>query len=277
MDDLVANCDIERTLAQLSEDKYSDSEEVVSEIEVSLYESSDSSDDEEYEGDGWRWTSCLKMECPTNRKMRTVEILRYPQSNTRPYQVWDKWTEILPKAFNPGEFETVDEQLVAFRGRCPFRMYMPNKPARYGIKFWVLCDETSYVWSIQPYLGNTPGMAAEKNQGMRVVTDLTNGLRGQNVTVDNFFSSDQLGQILLQKNLTMIGTLKKNKPTIPKELLETKRVPPLTSKFAYTHDTTLVSYFLKKSKCVVLQSTFHLTDKVNASHPVKKAPDHFGL
>ncbi|GBP30200.1 hypothetical protein EVAR_94508_1 [Eumeta japonica] len=32
---------------------------------------------------------------------------------------------------------TLDEQLLAFRGRCAFRQYIPNKPAKYGIKVFV--------------------------------------------------------------------------------------------------------------------------------------------
>lgn len=176
--------------------------------------------------------------------------------------LWDKWVEILPMLYNPEMYVTVDEQLVAFRGKCPFRQYMPSKPAKYGIKFWVLCDNsTSYVWNIQPYLGKPPGSAAEKNQGLRVVNDLVHGLKGHNVTCDNFFTSYDLGQLLLKKQLTMIGTIRKNKPTIPPQLLQ-KNVPKFSSTFAFTKDTTLVSYIPKKGKCVVLQSTLHHDRKI---------------
>nr|CAI5855048.1 unnamed protein product [Callosobruchus analis] len=37
------------------------------------------------------------------------------------------------KNFIAGEYLTVDEQLLAFRGRCSFKQYIPSKPARYGI------------------------------------------------------------------------------------------------------------------------------------------------
>lgn len=32
-----------------------------------------------------------------------------------------------------GEHVTIDEMLLAFRGRCPFRSYLPNKPAKDGL------------------------------------------------------------------------------------------------------------------------------------------------
>jgi hypothetical protein len=35
---------------------------------------------------------------------------------------------------------TVDEQIVAFRGKCPMRQYMKSKPAKYGINFWARLD-----------------------------------------------------------------------------------------------------------------------------------------
>lgn len=185
-------------------------------------------------------------------------------------ELWEKWVEILPKHFNPTEYVTVDERLVGFRGKCPFRQYMPKKPAKYGIKFWVVCDNaTSYVWNIQPYLGKPQGALPEKNQGLRVVLDLTVGLKGHNVTCDNFFTSYGLGQTLLRRGITMVGTIKKNKPTLPPQLLETKNVPALTSKFAFTKDTTLVSYFPKKNKCVVLQSTLHHDDKISCNDDKK--------
>jgi hypothetical protein len=69
-------------------------------------------------------------------------------------------------------YGTIDEQLVTFRGRCAFRAYMPNKPGKYGIKVWVLCDaKTFYCCNFKVYLGST-GNAPERNKGARVVKDL---------------------------------------------------------------------------------------------------------
>ena len=40
----------------------------------------------------------------------------------------------------PGESVTIDEQLYPYRGQCRYRQFMPSKPAKYGLKFWLLCD-----------------------------------------------------------------------------------------------------------------------------------------
>ena len=77
--------------------------------------------------------------------------------------VWDKWVHRLPLFYNPGPNVTIDEQLMPFRGRCPFRQYIPSKPAKYGIKIWAACDATSsYAWNLQVYTGKPDGGAPEK-------------------------------------------------------------------------------------------------------------------
>ncbi|XP_055838968.1 piggyBac transposable element-derived protein 4-like [Episyrphus balteatus] len=179
-------------------------------------------------------------------------------------ELWNQWVEILPKLYNPSENVTIDEQLVAFRGRCPFRQYIPSKPAKYGIKFWVLCDSaTSYAWNIQPYTGKEIGNTPERNQGMRVVLDLVVGLKGHNLTTDNFFTSYQLGQKLLEKQITLVETIRKNKPELPPATVNIKGRPVLSSSFAFTRNTTIVSYIPKKNKSVNLLSTFHHDSKVS--------------
>ncbi|KAJ8881267.1 hypothetical protein PR048_017743 [Dryococelus australis] len=158
-----------------------------------------------------------------------------------------------------GAFVIVDQQLVAFRGNCPFRQYC-------GLKFCILCDnETSYVWNIQPYTGKQPNQPSEENRGLRVVLELSYGLKGHNITFDNAFKSYELGQMLLKITVTMIGTVRKNKPSIPTELLNTKNKEVFSSTFAFTNNTMLVSYVP-----VVVQSTFHFNK--NFPNSVSKKP-----
>ena len=59
----------------------------------------------------------------------------------------------------------VDEQLVRFRGRCPFRVYMKNKPDRYDIEIRAICENSSgCVWNSQVYTGQQ-ALALKKKQG----------------------------------------------------------------------------------------------------------------
>ncbi|XP_070400505.1 piggyBac transposable element-derived protein 4-like [Nothobranchius furzeri] len=142
-------------------------------------------------------------------------------------EVWDLWAARLPLAYNPGEDVCVDEQLVGFRGRCNFKQYMPSKPAKYGIKLWVVCDvATSYAWGIIPYLGKTTRDApAERGQGKRVVLELTE--------------------------------VRRNKPELPPQLLQMKSRAVLSSLFGFTSTATAVSYIPKRRRNVLLLSTKH--------------------
>ncbi|GLD62735.1 piggyBac transposable element-derived protein 4-like protein [Lates japonicus] len=187
---------------------------------------------------------------------RETRVARRVNDKLAPIRdVWDKWVEELPFMYNPGPEVTVDERLVPFRGRCPFRQYMPSKPGKYGIKIWAACDaKNSYAWNMQIYTGKSASGVPEKNQGKRVVLDMTKGLQGHNITCDNFFTSYDLGQELLKKKLTMVGTVRKNKLELPLALLGTKDRAPLSSKFAFSERTTVVSYCPKKSKNVLVMS-----------------------
>ncbi|XP_053274074.1 piggyBac transposable element-derived protein 3-like, partial [Pleuronectes platessa] len=174
-------------------------------------------------------------------------------------EVWDAWAARLPLLYNPGPEVTVDKQLVPFRGRCPFRQYMPSKPAKYGIKSWVACEAvSSYAWKMQVYTGKPSGGLPERNLGLRVVLDVTEGLSGRNITCDNYFTSYELARRLLERNVTVVGTVRKNKPELPLRLLSVKGRAAFSSVFAFTPAATLVSYVpRKKNRNVVLLSTRH--------------------
>ena len=162
-------------------------------------------------------------------------------------------------SYQAGANVTVDEQLVTFRGRCGFKIYMPSKPGKYGIKIWALVDsETRYCLNLQPYLGRI-GENREIGQGQRVVLELTDYISGsgRHITGDNFFTSLELSRALLGRNLTYSGTIRKNKHEIPHQFLPHRERPVQSSIFGFTNDATLVSYVPKQSRAVILLSTLH--------------------
>jgi len=79
--------------------------------------------------------------------------------------VWTMFVAQLRKFYIPGTGLIVDEQLVPFRGRCPFRQYIPSKPAKYGVKVWWCCDgATSYPLNAEVYIGKQPAQEREVNK-----------------------------------------------------------------------------------------------------------------
>jgi len=104
--------------------------------------------------------------------------------------VFELWVKSFQDCYISNDNVTIDEQLITFRDRCPFRQFIPSKPSKYEIKIWALCySMTSYVYNMQVYTGREKGQNREVNQGQRVVLDLVNGLEksGKNVTCDIFY------------------------------------------------------------------------------------------
>ena len=63
---------------------------------------------------------------------------RFPDKLQSIRMVFDMWNSTLQDSFTPGVNLTIHEQLVTFRGKCPFLQYITSKPGKYGIKFWVI-------------------------------------------------------------------------------------------------------------------------------------------
>lgn len=74
-----------------------------------------------------------------------INCLRFDNKETRPFrkqtdrlaafrEVFERSLKKMQQLYVPSEYTTIDEQLVSFRGRCAFKMYIPSKPDKYGIK-----------------------------------------------------------------------------------------------------------------------------------------------
>lgn len=190
--------------------------------------------------------------------------------------LFDKFVANSANAFKPSDYLTLDEQLVAFRGRCPFRQYMPKKPAKFGIKIYALVSSSNfYATRLEVYVGQQPeGPFHQSNKVNDLVCRLVEPIVGsnRNVTADNFFSSIPLTRILLQKSLTYLGTLKKNKVEIPECFLPNKDRELKSSIFGFQDKCTLVSYVPQKNKAVCAISTMHYSKAIDGDTGVEKKP-----
>ncbi|KRZ12100.1 hypothetical protein T11_6043 [Trichinella zimbabwensis] len=114
---------------------------------------------------------------------------------------------------------------------------MPSKPAKYSIEIWTACNAKS---TCVEYTGlhKAPGATPENREDMRVVRDMTKGLK-----------------------LRMLGTDKTNKPELPKELAVcTGRAKYSSSKSFSSQldnlDKPLLTYTskIKTARCLVVTS-----------------------
>ena len=94
---------------------------------------------------------------------------------------------------------------------------MSSKPGTYGIKVWFLVDASNaYLMNAQIYKGKGPD-GPERHEAKRVVKDLATSIinSGRNVTCDNFFTDFSLAIKVLEKNLTILGTLRTSVKYLP--------------------------------------------------------------
>ena len=102
-------------------------------------------------------------------KKKFLKILKYLRFDDKPNrlrsgpgadkfapirQVFQNFANQCQKKYTCKFLLTVDEKLMPLKSRCSFVTFMPSKPDKYGVKFWVLDDvETKYVSNIDVYLG----------------------------------------------------------------------------------------------------------------------------
>lgn len=109
--------------------------------------------------------------------------------------------------YQPGQNICIDEGVMLWRGRLAFKVYNPQKPVKYGIKSYILCDSaTGYCFSMQPYVGNVSTLPD-------IVFSLLDRLQGQGHTLymDNYYNSVALCERLLDAKTNVCGTLRKNR------------------------------------------------------------------
>ncbi|XP_053964402.1 piggyBac transposable element-derived protein 4-like [Anastrepha ludens] len=215
--------------------------------------------------------------------------LRFDDKNTRSERkatdnlaairsFFEKFVANCQIVYTPSEYTTIDEQLPSFRGRCSFRQYMPNKPNKYGLKIYALVDAKSfYVINLEIYPGKQPtGPYALSNKAYDVVDRLVAPISktNRNVTFDNWFTSYPLMLHLLKEHrLTSTGTVRKNKPDIPSQMLQTRNREIPSTVFGFQKDISLLSHVPKKNKVVLLMSTLHHDDSVVADTNGTQKPE----
>ncbi|GBP17815.1 hypothetical protein EVAR_102674_1 [Eumeta japonica] len=88
------------------------------------------------------------------------------------------------------------------------------------------------------------------NSGLAVVQRLCEPMfnTGRNVTTDNWYSSIPLAEALLQKGLTTVGTIRKNKKEIPSDFNTLRGRSVKSNMFGFRNDMVLVSHVPKAKK-----------------------------
>jgi len=206
-----------------------------------------------------------------DRFLFLLRCIRFDDLQTRPGRrqtdklapirtILDIFVKNCQQYYNTSEFTTIDEMLHSVRGRCSFIQYMPNKPAKFEVKIFTLCDAKTFCCSnLEIYCGKQPpGPHDVRNTPTDIVKRLVSPVENnKNMTTDNWYTNIPLLHCLLEKKTTLLGTMKKNKCEIPPEFLPTKVRQPGESMFGFQKDKVLVSFLPKRNKAVILVSSMH--------------------
>lgn len=194
--------------------------------------------------------------------------------------VFDKFVLNCYKSFKPTDYWTTDEQLVACK--CFFRQYMPKNPAKYAIKIYALVVASNfYATKLEVYVGKQPKGPFEvsnvtEDLACRLVVPVVGSHR--NITAVNFFFSvPMLKRLLEEKDLSYVGTIKKNKPEIAECFLRDKDRVLKSSLFRSKKNSTLVLYVPSKRKAVCAISSMHYTNTIDADTEEEKNPCIFTI
>ncbi|XP_068122125.1 piggyBac transposable element-derived protein 4-like [Hyperolius riggenbachi] len=116
---------------------------------------------------------------------------------------------------------SVNESLMAFKGRLSWIQYIASKRARFGVKSYTLCESaTGYIWNSVLYTRKgTQFNPAFSNYGLATssVLSLVEPLlnKGYCLTTDNFYSSPELFEFLIRNKTDAYGTVRPNRREMP--------------------------------------------------------------
>ena len=174
-------------------------------------------------------------------------------------------------ALHPGQYQSIDESMIKFKGRSSIKQYMPKKPIKRGFKVWMRCDESGYACEFEIYSGKKE--VVEKNLGENVVKRLTEHLHGKHhrVFMDNYFTTYELFRYLETKQIYACGTVMLNRKNLPHHLLSLdKELKRGNYDWAVSSDN-LICLKWKDKRCVTILSS--LPDAVDRIEIQRKEKD----
>ncbi|GBO37753.1 PiggyBac transposable element-derived protein 4 [Araneus ventricosus] len=170
-----------------------------------------------------RFSIIMKFLHLTNNE--TIDLKTHPQLGLRKiYEVYDAINKKFKSSYVPERDVSVDEALSLYKGRLGYKQYLPKKRARFGIKFYQLCESSSgYILNSLIYTGKdmtlwieSPNYKSTTHIVMTLLEDLLD--KGYCVTSDNFYTSPELAELLLSHRTDVYRKLRPNRIGVLEEI-----------------------------------------------------------
>lgn len=130
-------------------------------------------------------------------------------------QLVDILNQNFSKYYDLDENICIDESLVPFRGRIKFRQFLKQKRHKYGIKVFKMCSDQGYTYQFQIYSGKN--LNEQCVTPTSIVMNICHNIlhRGHTIYTDNWYTSINLAEKLIDCNTHLVGTLRKDRKGIP--------------------------------------------------------------
>ena len=189
----------------------------------------------------------------TDPKRVADEEERKKRMIAEPLYKVDPWLkpvlECCQTKFQMGQDISIDEGMVAFKGRSLLKQRLPHKPDKDGFKVWQVCDsDTSYISNFEPYLGvkylgQQEGRKKEKGAIQEMVMRMLKPFKGKNhiLFCDSLFTKVETAVNLAKENTYMVGSYnKRNRKAMPPQLIPPSGKKKLVMETGYMKAATRV-------------------------------------
>ncbi|XP_026731097.1 uncharacterized protein LOC113496158 [Trichoplusia ni] len=180
------------------------------------------------------------------------------------------------KHYTPGHEMALSHTMIPFKGRCGFRHHVPKKPFKYALKMFNLVDcYYPYTYNLELYLGENPGPYDIGYSKLDTMVRITDPIQGEyrNLTLTNYFTSLESVEMLFDKKITAVGSIKPTKKEVPRIFRTVNDKMLYNSLFGFGHAATLVQYICKPDKAVLLLSSKHSDCSIDMNSGLTFRPD----
>lgn len=225
---------------------------------------------------------CIRTSMSRNRYSQILSILHVKDNSSRPPNDTDRLYKIRPmithlneqfqKLYVPGQYQSIDEAMILFKGRSSIKQYNPMKPIKRGYKLWCRAETKGYINQFDVYQGKAGNTAAASNDiglGGRVVMNLASSIvgKGHVLFFDNYFTSLPLMENLKANNIYACGTVRSQRKMLPVLAKDSELKRGDMDWRVSANDVLFVKW--KDNRVVHFLSTAHGTEVGTASRRLK--------
>jgi len=171
--------------------------------------------------------------------------------------------------YYPGQNITVDEGVCPFRGRVHFRVYMKNKPEKYGMKLYIASDPlTGYTLNFEIYSGK----GQENNSIIPLYSRLLKQYfdKGHTIYMDRFYTSPMVLEYLWDNKTNGVGTVMANRKGLPKDTVVNVKLKK--GEMAFGRNGPQICIKWKDTRDVLVMSTCHSADMAPVTVKARGGP-----